>query len=195
MARPREFNIDVALENAMQAFWSHGYEATSLADLMEAMDLQKGSIYKAFGDKHSLFIAALKHYLDDVHEFDRQILEKGDSPKKCIRNWLNTDLKNACGQKLKRGCLMVNALNERAYRDEEVANLINEHTSKLSKLLTKTIKRGQELKEIRTDLSASDMAQMIIASLFGMLTLTKGPMSKNASLINVKNILMLIENS
>ena len=40
----------------MHAFWDHGYEATSLADLMDAMDLQKGSIYKAFGDKHSLFI-------------------------------------------------------------------------------------------------------------------------------------------
>ncbi|NNC67920.1 MAG: TetR/AcrR family transcriptional regulator [Gammaproteobacteria bacterium] len=194
MARPREFDIDDALENAMQAFWSYGYEATSMSDLMEAMDLQKGSIYKAFGDKHSLFIAALEHYLNAVHEFDRKILEKGESPKKAIRTWLNTDLKNACSQSLKRGCLMVNALNERAYRDEKVANLITLHTARLSKMLTKTIKRGQELKEFRSDINASDISQVIIVSLFGMLTLTKGPMNKTASLNNVKNILKLIEN-
>ncbi len=194
MARPREFDIDDALENAMQAFWSYGYEATSMSDLMEAMDLQKGSIYKAFGDKHSLFIAALEHYLNTVHEFDRKILEKGESPKKAIHTWLNTDLKNACSQSLKRGCLMVNALNERAYRDEKVANLITLHTARLSKMLTKTIKRGQELKEFRSDINASDISQVIIVSLFGMLTLTKGPMNKTASLNNVKNILKLIEN-
>jgi TetR/AcrR family transcriptional repressor of nem operon len=193
MARPREFNINEALTNAMQVFWSHGYEATSLSDLMEAMDLQKGSIYKAFGDKHSLFIAALKHYLDEVHEFDKQNLEKTDSPKKGIHTWLYTDLKNACGQKPKRGCLMVNTLSERAYRDEDVANLINQHTSKLSKMLAKTIKRGQELNEFRSDLNAGEIAQIIIVSLFGMLTMTKGPMTKSASLNNAKNILKLIE--
>ena len=193
MARPREFDIDDALERAMQAFWSHGYEATSLADLMEAMDLQKGSIYKAFGDKHSLFVAALEHYLDDVHQFDQKMLEKATSPRDGIRNWLNTDLKNTCGQKLKRGCLMVNALSERAYKDNDVADLIKKHTSKLSKLLTDTIKQGQDLGEFRNDLSAADITQIIIISLFGMLTLTKGPMSKNASLHNVKNILKLIE--
>ena len=193
MARPREFEIDEALENAMQAFWSHGYEATSLADLMEAMDLQKGSIYKAFGDKHSLFVAALDHYLNKVHEFDRKMIEKAASPKDGIRNWLNTDLKNSCGQELKRGCLMVNALSEIAYKDVEVADLIKRHLSQLSSLLTKTIQKGQMSGEFRNDFKASDIAQIIIVSLFGLLTLTKSPMSKNASLHNVKNILKLIE--
>ena len=193
MARPREFDLDEALQRAMQAFWSHGYEATSLSDLMEAMDLQKGSIYKAFGDKHSLFISALKHYLDEVHQFDTKMIEKAASPRDGIRNWLNTDLKNTCGQDLKRGCLMVNALSERAYKDNEVADQIKKHISQLSQLLTKTIKRGQDLGELRNDFKAVDITQIIIVSLFGMLTLSKEPMSKNASLHNVKNILKLIE--
>ena len=63
MARPREFDIDHVLNAAMHAFWQRGYEATSLADLMEATGLQKGSLYKAFGDKHSLFMQALNRYL------------------------------------------------------------------------------------------------------------------------------------
>lgn len=88
---------------------------------------------------------------------------------------------------------MVNAMNERAYIDEEVANLINEHTSKLAKILTKTINKGQELNEFRSDINAGEIAQIIIVSLFGMLTLSKGPMNKTASLNNAKNILKLIE--
>ena len=193
MARPREFDLNEALNQAMQAFWSHGYEATSISDLMDAMDLQKGSIYKAFGDKHSLFIAALEHYLEAVHEFDKEILEKTDSPKQGILKWLNTDLKNVCGQELKRGCLMANALNEKAYTDEDVATLVNAHISKLSKLLAKTIKNGQDLGEFRKDLSASALAQTIIVSLLGMLSLTKGPMSRSAGLSNIKNTIKLIE--
>ena len=193
MARPREFDIDQALNNAMQAFWSNGYEATSLADLMEAMDLQKGSIYKAFGDKHTLFISALEHYLEAAHQFDKEYLEKATSPKKGISTWLNTELKNACGQSIKRGCLMVNTLNERAHTDETVANLIKSHLSRLSLLLTETIKRGQELGEFRDDIRANDISQMLIVSLLGMLSLSKGPMSKSKILNNIKNILKLIE--
>ena len=68
MARPREFDISDALDRAMEAFWRHGYEATSMADLMEAMSLQKGSIYKAFNDKHSLFMAALPLDEDEEEE-------------------------------------------------------------------------------------------------------------------------------
>ena len=54
MARPREFDIDEVLQAAMDAFWRHGYEGTSMADLMQAMQLQKGSIYKACDTKSSI---------------------------------------------------------------------------------------------------------------------------------------------
>ena len=68
MSRTREFDTDQVLDAAMQTFWRHGYEATSLADLMDATGLQKGSIYKACGDKHSLFVATLQRYLDGMYE-------------------------------------------------------------------------------------------------------------------------------
>lgn len=193
MARPREFDIDVALENAMQAFWSHGYESTSMADLMEAMDLQKGSIYKAFGDKHTLFIQAMERYLEDAHEFDKSMIEKAVTPKEALNSWFNKEMKRMCGQPLKRGCLMVNSLTEFGSQDEDVARLVKEHSSKTANLIAKTIEKGQSLGEFRNDMSANDQAQLILVSLVGMLALTKGPMSKSASLKNINNILMLIE--
>src|ERR687891_349404 len=89
MARPREFDIDEALEAAMGAFWVRGYEATSLADLMQAMGLQKGSIYKAFGDKHALFLCALQRYLDQMYEAQRAMLTGATSPRVALQAWLD----------------------------------------------------------------------------------------------------------
>ena len=60
LGRPREFDPDAALEEAMRLFWAKGYEGTSVADLTETLGISKPSLYAAFGDKQSLFDAALK---------------------------------------------------------------------------------------------------------------------------------------
>ncbi|WP_142341029.1 TetR/AcrR family transcriptional regulator, partial [Bacillus thuringiensis] len=62
MARLREFDEEKALDAAMQLFWEKGYAATSLSDLTARMEIQKPSLYSAFGDKEGLFEAALRRY-------------------------------------------------------------------------------------------------------------------------------------
>ena len=193
MARPREFCVDQALERALDAFWVNGYEATSVCDLMEAMDLQKGSLYKAFGDKHSLYMSALEHYIQQSHAFDRDTLENAASPKEGICKWLNRDIKKKCSDSMKRGCFVVNALTELAYKDEKVATAIKNHISNMTKLLTKTIQQGQEIGEFRSDVSASGIAQILVTHLFGLATLGKAVTTKSASLKGIKDILTLIE--
>ena len=64
MARPREFDEDDAIDSALQAFWKQGYGSTSIPDLISATDLERGSLYKAFGDKRTLFVRALDSYLE-----------------------------------------------------------------------------------------------------------------------------------
>ena len=64
MARPKEFDPDLAAQEAMEAFWEHGYTATSVTDLLEEMGLHRGSLYGTFGDKKKLFLAALDKYQD-----------------------------------------------------------------------------------------------------------------------------------
>jgi TetR/AcrR family transcriptional regulator, copper-responsive repressor len=60
--RPRSFDRDAALDAAMRLFWTRGYEATSIADLTEAMGIKPPSLYGAFGDKQALFREAVKRY-------------------------------------------------------------------------------------------------------------------------------------
>ena len=62
MARPREFDIDQALDRAMGVFWEKGYEAASLQDLLKAMKIARVSLYKAFDDKRAIYLATLDRY-------------------------------------------------------------------------------------------------------------------------------------
>jgi AcrR family transcriptional regulator len=60
--RPRAFNAEKALDCAMQVFWRKGYLGTSLSDLTDAMDINRPSLYAAFGNKKSLFRKVLDRY-------------------------------------------------------------------------------------------------------------------------------------
>lgn len=77
MARIKEFDEDVVLLKAMRLFWEQGYEKTSMQDLVTHMGVHKRSMYDTFGDKHTLYIKALKRYGDVVgrsfeHRIDRK---------------------------------------------------------------------------------------------------------------------------
>lgn len=64
MARPREFDVDTALERALDVLWSKGYEATSLDDLCEATDLSRSSLYATFGSKRKLLLRSVERYVE-----------------------------------------------------------------------------------------------------------------------------------
>jgi TetR/AcrR family transcriptional repressor of nem operon len=179
MARPREFDLDEALEAAMDAFWLRGYGATSLADLMQAMGLQKGSIYKAFGDKHALFLSALQRYLDQMYESQRATLAAAASPKAAIRAWLDQliEAAPAAGGSC-RGCLAVNTLIELGPHDEQARAVLEAHFDRVRRLLLEQIRRGQERGEFRRDVDPEQFARLLMAVLGGLLGGLKGSLTK-----------------
>lgn len=85
MGRLREFDEEKALDAAMQLFWEKGYAATSLSDLTAKMEIQKPSLYSAFGDKEGLFEAALRRYTNLHAARIRTKLQSGKSVKEAIR--------------------------------------------------------------------------------------------------------------
>ena len=97
MARPREFDLDAAVERAMRLFWSRGYAATSVRDLCTAMKITSGSFYAAFGDKAGCFQLALARYVTT------QPVPREPAPD-AIRRWFDVICDPA---RTPRGCLVV----------------------------------------------------------------------------------------
>lgn len=103
--RPREFDIDKAIERAMTVFWRKGYEGTSLTDLTQALGVTRPSLYAAFGSKEGLFRKALERYVDVPSRYVAEALKAPTAREVAERLFegaiaLNTDPRHP-------GCLMV----------------------------------------------------------------------------------------
>lgn len=192
--RPREFDESEVLLLALGAFWSRGYEGTSMSDLVEATGLAKGSLYQAFGDKRRLFLQSLNCYLESGRQSVRDILL---SPFEAARARRHRDRKLVTRERLrqvflgsmqycqmggvKRGCFAVNSLSEMAPRDADVLSLIEHHYSVLERYLALALARIEDVdateEQARAHATTAKLLQVLST---GLLVMSKGPLD-NAS--------------
>src|ERR671916_2831660 len=112
MARHKEFDRDEALQRAMEVFWSRGYEAASVGELVKHMGINRQSLYDTFGDKHSLYLQALDRYREVEGQKMYGVLERPGSVKRALRELFEGVVENALGESGRRGCLVGNAMSE-----------------------------------------------------------------------------------
>lgn len=168
MARPKEFDPDAAMRDAMTAFWEHGYHATSVSDLLSEMKLNRGSLYGTFGDKKKLFLATLAEYEKQSREMMRQTLEQPGSARKAIEHWATETAMVCAGESGLRGCLGVKAAMEMAPQDKDVAEWVRSVTRARDQLVAKAIRRGQDDGEIKPSLDARVIARCLNTLLAGL---------------------------
>src|SRR5262245_6142912 len=106
MARPREFDEGEVLDAIVSTFWSRGFEATSIQDIVEATGLSRASLYGAFGDKEKLFERAIGRYVEQQAEMVRAA-KAGASPLGTIENLLRSWVEGVCGKTNPRGCFLL----------------------------------------------------------------------------------------
>lgn len=178
VGRPREFDMDQALEAAMEAFWAKGYEATSLSDLMAVTGLHKGSIYKAFGDKHSLFIKALKRYLEDMRKDKDKLLAGAPSPLEGLRAVAHGMVEIVDDGPCPKGCMAINALVEVAPHDDEVHAIMLDHIARMNHSITETVAQAQAAGEMSRERPPELVAAIMQTFIAGLGTTMKGPVTK-----------------
>jgi TetR/AcrR family transcriptional repressor of nem operon len=172
MARIREFDEQKALTEAMRLFWEKGYEATSLSDLTLRMGIQKPSLYAAFGDKTSLFEAALRKY-NQLHAMNvRSKLNKAASAKEAFKMlFLEGAFTDADFDQ--NGCLCVNTMVELAPHDTRFEVLTREHQQYLAVIFEETIKRGIASGELKAGIDCKAVAHALVASFIGITVMKK----------------------
>src|SRR3984893_16927989 len=119
--RPRSFDLEAAVERAMNVFWSRGYHGTALPDLLRATKLSRGSLYAAFGGKHALFLRALDRYIADALARIDVELGPRHTPVDGLRTFLAGYVERTSGASGRRGCLLVATAMELAGHDSDVA--------------------------------------------------------------------------
>jgi len=171
MARAKEFDREVVLERAMEFFWAQGYEAASMRELLDTMDIGRQSLYDTFGDKHSLFLASLKHYYEKGMRTVVAQLAAPDGGLSAIEEYFD-GMARRMSTKPHRSCLLINSAIELAPHDPEVAAIVNRFVKKLRKGFAKALEVAESKGEARID-DIDAVAWHLTNSAMGL-----GPMSK-----------------
>jgi len=172
MARPREFDENAALGSAMQCFWSQGYDATSVRDLITATGLTGASLYNAFGDKRALYQKALDRYVDG------SIAERIGScetlpPRQAIEAFFADILERSLSDRQRKGCMLVNAALEVAPHDVRFRKNIARTLGLIETFFCERIEAGQNSGTITTSIPAQDLARHLLGVLMGVRVLAR----------------------
>ncbi|WP_373486723.1 TetR/AcrR family transcriptional regulator [Blastomonas sp.] len=169
----KSFDVDATLARAMQVFWAHGYEATSMQDLVQATGINRASIYATYGDKRALFIGALKKYDVDVRRRMLAQIDQSASPAMAISTIFDRFIDQTSIPHGNWGCFIVNTALELAAHDEEIATIVNAAQDDIEAFFRKSIRTGQEAGIFAADRDASALAHQALASMLGMLVMIR----------------------
>lgn len=189
MPRCREFDIDHALDQALNAFWLKGYEATSMADLMSAMGLSKSSFYECFGSKREALLAALSRYSTRVLAETRRHFSADGPVAPLLAAWVRHSIDPAaCRPSQRCGCLIVNVAVELAPHDREIEDAVRRHLDRLAAFLAEIIQRGNADGSIPCGFEPAHSADLLLNLIAGIQVLAKGGVETHrlAAIIDVQ---------
>ncbi len=165
--RPREFDRDLALQQAMLAFWQHGYEGTSMADLVAATGLASARLYAAFGSKEALFREAVERYEAGDGGFAQAALQSAD-----VRVAVEKLLQDAVAVYTRRGrpqgCMVVTAAANYAADNEPVMRWLTSHRKARTQSIIDRLDAAQRSGELRPGTDVQALGDYYAAVLHGL---------------------------
>ena len=169
----KQFNPDEVLDKAMQSFWTRGYEATSMQDLVDCTGVNRASLYATFGDKHALFVAALRMYDERMCGKLLTDIEARYEPRDAIRQLFLAFVENVSESGSNRGCFVTNSALELADHDRQVGEIVANAQGQIEDFFARMIKLGKDRHVIPGHVKATDVARGLLASLIGLVVLSR----------------------
>lgn len=173
VGRPREFDMEAALDAALPVFRERGYNGTSISHLRDAMGLTAGSLYKAFKDKRAIFIAALDRYIEQRDAaFSRWLISANTGREKIIAA-MNAYAEASFDLEGKQGCLVVGGITDISTFDPELAARFRQSVFRIERLFTDFIRLGIEDGSLPQDMDVDATARYLLCLVEGLRVLGK----------------------
>src|SRR6202171_3790110 len=172
MAGVKQFDRNEVLDRAMAAFWTRGYGATSIDDLVEATGINRGSLYGTFGDKRRLFLSALDRYWDTVVNAMMEELSDPD-PRRGIERMFDALIRRTSDPKFPRGCFITNTSLECPGSGDEITRKIAEAIGQQESAIYRVLRRGQAEGSLASALDARALARFFLGVAQGLNVVNK----------------------
>ena len=167
--RPRGFDRDEAIRQAMHLFWEHGYEATSLAQLKAAMgDISAASFYAAFASKEALFREVLDHYLATHGRVTAPLHDHGLTPREAIERTLRGSARMQTDQAHPYGCLIVASASACSPENQHLQALLAQVREGNRAGLLACVRRAVVAGDLPCDTDTAALATMFDTVLVGL---------------------------
>ena len=168
----KQLDTEVALEKAMEVFRAHGYEASSLSELLKHMGIGKKSLYDTFGNKRSLFLKTLEHYAHTTIRNVRARLSAEGSPltnlKQLLKDWHGVNSRSGSF-----GCMLGTNIADFNTDDEAIAQVMRGYLQQLEDVLAATLTRAQAAGELSAQANPRDLARLLLCTAQGMALLSR----------------------
>ncbi len=174
MGRPLEFDPERVVDQSMHLFWSQGYDATSLQDLLRTTGLSKSSLYQAFHSKQKLFDRCIDRYLDSLAGKMLGQLADCRSGRQFIEHTFQAVIGHADAAEADRGCLLWNATVEFGQRDATVAKRLGQGMDRLAGVFETAVRRAQEEGDISPQKNPKVLSLYLLSSMSGLRSMLKG---------------------
>lgn len=173
MARQKEFEKEEVLEKAMDTFWRFGFEGTSMQSLVKNMGINRSSLYETFGDKRSLFEAAITHYEKTrMQDMVDRLLEM-EASKSAIAKVFDLLIDQSLSDEDRRGCFITNTAIELCPHDPSVAQKIATDMKIVEKAFYRVLVNAQAKGKIALDKDMKQIAQYLTSSFQGIRVMAK----------------------
>ena len=165
MARCVEFNEVEKIEKAMNVFWEKGYNATSMQDLVDAMQINRSSLYNTIGDKHQLFMKCICNYFENAMQELKHKVAKETSAKKALIKIITdkADWVVSCD----KGCLAMKTIFEIAPQDVTFLGAMSKQNDIFIEFMTTIVQKAMDDGEMDDSEDAELMAEYIVTSFTG----------------------------
>ena len=193
MARTKQFDENQAIDAAMRKFWENGFDGTSMHDLEQCTELNRTSLYNAFGNKRALFERALGCYNERVLGELFALLESAPTVKQGISDLLHAVLENQFDRNNPGGCMMALSVLESAQHDEQTIETMQQTMHGLKRELQSRLSNAKKSGELSKALDVSGVAATITTTIAGMAVMAKAGFTKPVVKKGINQVIKLLD--